>query len=106
MRRTAGSARASRLYVLMTMDTVIYVIKAIHEINKINIINPNLGGGGRGVILRHLAAFSNILLETFMPNLVIVLFITHASLQILGKSQAGVFRFPDFWSMPYKRKLS
>ena len=96
MRRTAGSARASRLYVLMTMDTVIYVIKAIHEINKINIINPNLGWGWGRVILQHLAAFSDILLETFMPNLVIVVFITHTSLQILGRNQSGVFPISEF----------
>ena len=59
-------------------------------------INPNLGGGWGGVILQHLAAFSNILLETFMPNLVIVVFITHTSLQILGKNQAGVFPISGF----------
>ena len=23
-----------------------------------------------------------------------------------GKTQTGVFRFPDFWSIPYKKKLS
>ena len=36
----------------------------------------------------HFAAFSNILLETFVPNLV---FPTCSNLQILGKSQTGVF---------------
>ena len=36
----------------------------------------------------HWAPFSNILLETFVPNLV---FPTCPNLQILGKSQTGVF---------------
>ena len=36
----------------------------------------------------HFAAFSNILLETFVPNLI---FLTSPNLQILGKTQMGVF---------------
>ena len=43
--------------------------------------------------------FSNSLLETFVPNLVSL---TRSSLQILGKSQR-YYRFPGFWSIPYKR---
>ena len=39
------------------------------------------------------AAFSNILLETSVPNLVSL---THPSLQILGKSQTGVFPTSSF----------
>ena len=50
----------------------------------------------------HFAAFSNFLLQTFAPNLVSV---TCPSLQWLGKTRRGYFRFPDFWSIPYRRKL-
>ena len=39
------------------------------------------------------AAFSNILLETFVPNLVSI---SHSSLQILGKNQTGVFPISGF----------
>ena len=45
----------------------------------------------------HFAAFSNISLDTFVPNLVSL---THPSLQILGKTRQWYF-----WSIPYKRKL-
>ena len=48
-------------------------------------------------------ASCSILLETFVPNLE---FLTQPSLQILDKTQTRYFWFPDFWSMPYKRKLS
>ena len=82
-------------------------------------LNPNLGGGGRrGVILPHtpcwfslnnsamveavslafhFAAFSNILLKTFMPNLVSL---TCSSLQILNKSQTGVCPISAFLFNP------
>ena len=36
-----------------------------------------------------------------MPNLVSM---TRPRLQILGKTQTGYFRFPDFWSIPFKIK--
>ena len=41
------------------------------------------------------AAFSNILLKTFVLNLVVL---TLSSVQILGKTQTEYFRFSDFWS--------
>ena len=47
-----------------------------------------------------LAVFSNILLATFVPNLA---FLTHLSLQILGKLKREYFRFLDFWSISYKK---
>ena len=53
-------------------------------------------------VTRNFAAFSNILLEIFVPNLVSI---TCPSLQIWAKLRWGYFRFPDFWSIPYKRKL-
>ena len=43
------------------------------------------------------AAFNNILLETFVPNL---LSLTFPSLQILGKTQAGVFPISGFLVNP------
>ena len=46
----------------------------------------------------HFAAFGNILIETFFPNLASL---TRPSLQILDKTQAGYFQFPDFWSILY-----
>ena len=46
----------------------------------------------QGVTLAN-AAFSNILLETFMPNLV---FLICPSVQILGKTQTGVFPIFEF----------
>ena len=49
------------------------------------------------------SAFSNILLQTIVPNLVSI---PRPCLQIFGETQTGYFRFPDFWSIPYKRKLS
>ena len=55
-------------------------------------INPNLGG-----VTWHYAAFSNILLETFLPNLV---FLIHPSLQILGQTQTGVFPISGFLVNP------
>ena len=51
----------------------------------------------------HFPAFRNILLETFVRNL---LFLTRPILQILGKTQTGIFRFPNFWLFLYKRELS
>ena len=57
-------------------------------------INPNLGGGCNFIprlpvgFPWYFAAFSNILLETFVTNLVSL---TRPSLQILGKTQTGVF---------------
>ena len=44
-----------------------------------------------------------MLLETFVPNLV---FLTRPSLQILGKTQTGVFSISGFLVNPYKKKLS
>ena len=56
------------------------------------IFNPNLGGCGENV-----EAFSNILLETFVPNLVSIIL---PSLQILGKTQTGVFPISGFLVNP------
>ena len=50
----------------------------------------------------HLAVFSNILLETFVPNLV---FFTQPSLQILGKAQMGVFTISGFMVNPLKKEI-
>ena len=44
----------------------------------------------------HFAAFSNILLETFVTNLI---FVACPSLQ-LGKTQMGVFPIPEFLVNP------
>ena len=41
----------------------------------------------------HFATFSNILIETFVPNLV---FLTCPSLQIVGKTQTEVFPISEF----------
>ena len=48
------------------------------------------------------AAFSNILLETFLPNLVSL---THPSLQILSKTQTEVFPISGFWAHSRKLKI-
>ena len=45
----------------------------------------------------HVAAFSNILLKTFLPNL---LSLTCPSLHILGKIQVGIFLIPRFLVNP------
>ena len=47
--------------------------------------------------LWHFAAFSNVLLETLVPNLVSL---TRANLQISEKLR---WRFLDIWSVPYKK---
>ena len=77
---------------------------------KILAFNPNLGGGlipppsaGFPLITQkqqklqpwHFAAFSKILLETLVPNLV---FFTSPSLQTLGKTQMRVFWISG-WSL-------
>ena len=51
----------------------------------------------------HFAAFSNILLGTFVPNLVLL---THPGLLILVKTKTEVFAISGFWSISYKGKLS
>ena len=48
------------------------------------------------------AAFSNILLETFLPTLVPL---THFSLQILGKTNTGVFRISGFLVNPLWKEI-
>ena len=63
----------------------------LRDVVKKDIVNPNLGVGV-GV-----AAFSNILLETSVPNLVSI---TYPSLQILGKTQTGVFLISRFLVNP------
>ena len=75
----------------------------IHYLMKIVTLNHNQGRGrgnfipliGFPLITQqrsklqpwYLAAFSNLLLETFVPN---VVSLTHPSFQILGKTQTGV----------------
>ena len=69
-------------------------------------LNPNLGGGGFSLdknLIKTFAAFSNISLETSVPNLVSL---THPSLQILGKTQTGVFPISRFLLNPLQKKLS
>ena len=51
----------------------------------------------------HVAAFSNILLVTFMPNLVSI---TPPVSRYWTKPRRDYFRFSDFWSIPYKIKSS
>ena len=91
----------------------------IFKIFKIfNHLNPNVGVGGWGcppswfslnnsktvkAVSLEFSAFSNILLQTIVPNLVSI---PRPCLQSFGETQTGYFRFPDFWSIPYKRKLS
>ena len=53
-------------------------------------------GDGVGVICWFSLNNPDVLFKTFAPNLV---FPTCPNLQILGKN----FRFPDFWSIPYKK---
>ena len=48
-------------------------------------------------------AFSNILLETFVPNLVSV---TRPSLQILREIQTGVFVFSGLLVNPLQKKIA
>ena len=48
------------------------------------------------------AAFCNILLETFEPNLVSL---TRPTFQILGKTQMGVFQIYGFLVNPLKKKI-
>ena len=50
----------------------------------------------------HFAAFTNISLETFLSNLISL---THPVSRYCAKLWWGYFRFTDFWSIPYKRKL-
>ena len=54
-----------------------------------------VGGGGWGGIINPSLPppFSNIILEIFVPNLV---FLSHPSLQILGKTQMVVFPISGF----------
>ena len=47
----------------------------------------------------HYAAFRNIPLGKSMPSLA---YLTRPSLQMFGKAQTGVIRFPDFWSIHVK----
>ena len=47
-------------------------------------------------------AFYSILLETFVPNFV---FITHLSLQILGKTQTGVVLIYGFLVNPLSKEI-
>ena len=53
-------------------------------------------GDGVGVICWFSLNNPDVLFKTFAPNLV---FPACPNLQILGKN----FRFPDFWSIPYKK---
>ena len=49
------------------------------------------------------ATFRNISLETYIPNLISL---TRPNLRYWAKLWQKYFRFPDFWSIPYKSKLS
>ena len=73
------------------------------------------GQGGRGgsfqppvgfpLESKTVAAFSNILLKTFVPNLVSLISLTRPSLQILGRTQTGVFLISRFLVHPLLTKL-
>ena len=86
---------------------------------QIRIFNPNVGGGGNSppppswfslnnsktikAITLNFAAFSNILLKTFVPYLVSI---TRSSLQILGKTQTGVLPISGFLANCHNSRTS
>ena len=90
-----------------------YEIKVQMWLKTVSKLNPNQGwvrGGGCWYPLNNsetvkavTLVFCNILLEMFVLKLV---FLTRPNLQILGKTQTGVFPISGFLVNPYKMKLS
>ena len=73
---------------------MICAVILLFSLNNSKTVKAVTPGNGKAVTV---TAFSNILLETFVPNLVSI---TCPMLQILGKPQTGVFPISAFLVNP------